>query len=177
MDGCRAPTVHRDVTQAGQGSLFGACRLLRLFNYQPCPLALSTLSKVFISFVHQRCNLSCFLDLIRHGKHHNHNVTNQHPKQVETSPPPSMTPVSPHPVVSPGPREAAQIIVDEERQAHSKMPRYQGLDNFELIDKMGELVDINPSFVLFFSPGSSGAFSNVYKGIDRRTSMKVAGIL
>ncbi|KAG6878121.1 hypothetical protein C0993_012125 [Termitomyces sp. T159_Od127] len=82
--------------------------------------------------------VDAFKNLIRHGKHHNHNVTNQHPKQVDSSPPPSMTPVPSHPVVSPGPREAAQIIVDEERQAHSKMPRYQGLDNFELIDKMGD---------------------------------------
>ncbi|KAG6890899.1 hypothetical protein C0995_000856 [Termitomyces sp. Mi166 len=114
-----------------------------------------------------------FKNLIRHGKHHNHNVTN-HPKQVESSPPPSMTPVPSRSVISPGPREAAQIIVDEERQAHSKMPKYQGLENFELIDKMGESVYINPSLVLFFSPASSGAFSNVYKGIDRRTSMKVA---
>ncbi|KAG6911684.1 hypothetical protein DXG01_007934 [Tephrocybe rancida] len=68
-----------------------------------------------------------------------------------------MAPVPSHPVVSPGPREAAQIIVNEERQANSKMPKYQGLENFELQDKMGD-----------------GAFSNVYKGIDRRNSSKVA---
>ncbi|KAG5715310.1 Serine/threonine-protein kinase srk1 [Termitomyces sp. T112] len=101
--------------------------------------------------------VDAFKNLIRHGKHHNQNVTN-HPKQVEScSPPPSMTPVPSHPIISPSPREAAQIIVDEERQAHSKMPKYQGLENFELIDKMGD-----------------GAFSNVYRGIDLRTSMKVA---
>ncbi|KNZ73858.1 Serine/threonine-protein kinase srk1 [Termitomyces sp. J132] len=85
-----------------------------------------------------------------------------------------MTPVPSHPIISPSPREAAQIIVDEERQAHSKMPKYQGLENFELIDKMGESVHINPSLVLFFSFAISGAFSNVYRGIDLRTSMKVA---
>ncbi|KAG5643789.1 hypothetical protein DXG03_009668 [Asterophora parasitica] len=54
-------------------------------------------------------------------------------------------------------REAAQIIVDEERHARSKMPRYKGLENFDLLDKMGD-----------------GAFSNVYKGIDVRTGSKVA---
>ena len=85
------------------------------------------------------CNSQCFPDLIRHGKHHNQNVTN-HPKQVESSPPTSMTPVPSHPITSPSPREAAQIIVDEERQAHLKMPKYQGLENFELLDKMGESV-------------------------------------
>ncbi|KAG6833736.1 hypothetical protein H0H87_001168 [Tephrocybe sp. NHM501043] len=68
-----------------------------------------------------------------------------------------MTPVPSHPLVFPTPREACQIIVDEERQIHSKMPKYQGLENFELLDKMGD-----------------GAFSNVYKGIDRRNLAKVA---
>ncbi|KAG6832955.1 hypothetical protein H0H92_004839 [Tricholoma furcatifolium] len=104
--------------------------------------------------------VDAFKNLIRHGKHHNHsdNVANE-PKQAEprVSPPPSMTPVSSHPIVSPGAREAAQLIVDEERQSTSRMPKYPGLENYDLIDKMGD-----------------GAFSNVYRGTNLRTSSKVA---
>ncbi|KAF5387803.1 hypothetical protein D9615_000239 [Tricholomella constricta] len=96
--------------------------------------------------------VDAFKSLIRHGKHHNNNQPKQQvlPHDI---PPQSMTP----PVISPGPHEAAQIIVDQERHARSKMPNYNGLENFELLDKMGD-----------------GAFSNVYKGIDLRTSAKVA---
>lgn len=39
---------------------------------------------------------------------------------------------------SPGHREAAEMIVNEEREAKSKMPVYPGLENFKLLDKMGE---------------------------------------
>ncbi|KAK0490718.1 Pkinase-domain-containing protein [Armillaria novae-zelandiae] len=54
-------------------------------------------------------------------------------------------------------REAAQIIVKEERDAKAQMPTYKGLENFQLIDKMGD-----------------GAFSNVYKAIDLTTQKSVA---
>ncbi|KAA1466271.1 Pkinase-domain-containing protein [Dentipellis sp. KUC8613] len=51
----------------------------------------------------------------------------------------------------------AEMIVQEEREAKSKMPTYKGLERFKLIDKMGD-----------------GAFSNVYKAIDLTNGQKVA---
>lgn len=86
--------------------------------------------------------LHSFLDLIRHGKHHNHNQNNQ-PKQepVASSPHHPPTPPPPPPV-SPGTREAAEMIVEQERETRSKMPSYAGLENFQLVDKMGESVAI-----------------------------------
>jgi hypothetical protein len=39
---------------------------------------------------------------------------------------------------SPDHREAAEMIVSEEREAKAKMPTYVGLENFRLLDKMGE---------------------------------------
>ncbi|KAI0952025.1 hypothetical protein AcV7_007954 [Taiwanofungus camphoratus] len=54
-------------------------------------------------------------------------------------------------------KEHAESIVNEERQAKAKMPVYKGLDDYKLLDKMGD-----------------GAFSNVYKAIDLRTGQKVA---
>ncbi|KAG5635775.1 hypothetical protein H0H81_010135 [Sphagnurus paluster] len=102
--------------------------------------------------------VDAFKNLIRHGKHHNHNRDNNPPKQNEPDSASKSMPQEDSPsIVSPSPREAAQIIVDEERHARSKMPKYQGLENFDLVDKMGD-----------------GAFSNVYKGIDLRTNAKVA---
>lgn len=110
--------------------------------------------------------VDAFKNLIRHGKHH------QHPPPVEAPPPPPPPPpqtvpipVSPrhHPydpvngIVNASHREAAQLIVDEERQERSKMPVYPGLDNFHLLDKMGD-----------------GAFSNVYKAVDVRRNARVA---
>lgn len=88
------------------------------------------------------CLFIFFLDLIRHGKHHNH-----HAKE-EPSPSPTASRVArqqpqaeshpPHEI--PHPREAAEIIVNEEREAKTKMPHYKGLENFKLIEKMGECV-------------------------------------
>ncbi|PCH41537.1 Pkinase-domain-containing protein [Wolfiporia cocos MD-104 SS10] len=54
-------------------------------------------------------------------------------------------------------KEHVETIVQEEREAKGKMPTYKGLENYQLLDKMGD-----------------GAFSNVYKAIDRRTGQKVA---
>ncbi|KAH7904223.1 kinase-like domain-containing protein [Hygrophoropsis aurantiaca] len=45
----------------------------------------------------------------------------------------------------------------EEREPKPKMPTYKGLENFKLVEKMGD-----------------GAFSNVYKAIDLSTGKKVA---
>jgi hypothetical protein len=99
-----------------------------------------------MSFAHPYCMNAAHtspLDLIRHGKHHNHaNVDdpkNQTPDTRGLRQPPSpakATSTTP-------PREAAELIVQEERRQKSIMPIYKGLEAYELTDKMGELV---PSF-------------------------------
>lgn len=86
------------------------------------------------------------------------------------------------PLASPDYQREAQQIVREEREQREKMPNYpvsgqewegtlksmltetccwhlfQGLEGFKLVEKMGD-----------------GAFSNVYKAIDRTSGQKVAG--
>ncbi|KAJ7228817.1 kinase-like domain-containing protein [Mycena pura] len=54
-------------------------------------------------------------------------------------------------------REAAEQIVQQERELKSQMPTYKGLENFKMVEKMGD-----------------GAFSNVYHAIDLTTNAKVA---
>ncbi|AFR92267.2 CAMK/CAMK1 protein kinase [Cryptococcus neoformans] len=61
------------------------------------------------------------------------------------------------PAASPNYREEAEKIVADERAQSEKMPVYAGLEEFKLIEKMGD-----------------GAFSNVYKAVDRRSGQKVA---
>lgn len=39
-------------------------------------------------------------------------------------------------------KEIAEYIVKEEREAKSKLPQYPGLEQFKLIEKMGEYVVI-----------------------------------
>jgi serine/threonine-protein kinase RCK2 len=39
---------------------------------------------------------------------------------------------------SPDYRKEAEMIVQEERETKNKMPTYKGLENFKLLDKMGE---------------------------------------
>ncbi|TIB01977.1 hypothetical protein E3P96_02252 [Wallemia ichthyophaga] len=51
----------------------------------------------------------------------------------------------------------AEMIVEQERRERSKMPSYPGLEQYEIIDKMGD-----------------GAFSNVYKALDTKNHQKVA---
>ncbi|KAJ7095227.1 kinase-like domain-containing protein [Mycena belliarum] len=91
-----------------------------------------------------------FKNLLRHGKHHNH-------------PPPSAPAPAPAPPTPPTPpdekmaREAAQEIVRQERELSDQMPSYKGLENFKIVEKMGD-----------------GAFSNVYHAIDLTTNKKVA---
>ncbi|KAI0366355.1 Pkinase-domain-containing protein [Pilatotrama ljubarskyi] len=58
---------------------------------------------------------------------------------------------------SPKYKEQVEQIVQEEREAKGKMPVYKGLENYKLVEKMGD-----------------GAFSNVYKAIDLRSGQKVA---
>ncbi|KAG2233845.1 hypothetical protein BDF21DRAFT_340592 [Thamnidium elegans] len=52
---------------------------------------------------------------------------------------------------------AVTKIVKEENLAKSKVPEYEGLEGFTLLNKLGE-----------------GAFSNVYKAIDKKTGQHVA---
>lgn len=70
-------------------------------------------------------------------------------------------------------------IVQEEREAKDKMPTYKGLENYRLLDKMGECV-LHRSQCIPRAHSTlnvtSGAFSNVYKAIDLRTSARVAGV-
>jgi len=54
-------------------------------------------------------------------------------------------------------REAAEQIVKQEREQKEQMPNYKGLENFKIVEKMGD-----------------GAFSNVYHAIDLTTNKKVA---
>ncbi|KAI9265756.1 hypothetical protein EDC94DRAFT_499966, partial [Helicostylum pulchrum] len=52
---------------------------------------------------------------------------------------------------------AVTKIVKEENLAKSKVPEYEGLEGFTLLNKLGE-----------------GAFSNVYKAIDKKAGQHVA---
>ncbi|KAL7421692.1 MAPK-activated protein kinase Srk1 [Cryptotrichosporon argae] len=61
------------------------------------------------------------------------------------------------PMVSPNYREEAEKIVAEERAQGERMPVYAGLESYTLIEKMGD-----------------GAFSNVYKAVEKATGRKVA---
>ncbi|KAF4602255.1 MAPK-activated protein kinase Srk1 [Pleurotus pulmonarius] len=121
-----------------------------------------------------------FLDLIRHGKHHNHvkqdkppaaeresrfsssSTRAQHQQQQQSQQQQQALPVNAQNTHAgqlpiPQPREAAEQIVLEEKEAKEKMPAYKGLEQFKLLDKMGD-----------------GAFSNVYKALDLSTGKKVA---
>lgn len=110
---------------------------------------------------------SFLLDLIRHGKAH------QSPKQADGNSDSSLSSTAPtiprshkeqrepkpakqqEPPKSPPAsyQKEAEIIVQEERQAKSKMPVYKGLERFKLLDKMGEYVSLadfhRPLFTCF----------------------------
>jgi hypothetical protein len=80
------------------------------------------------------------LDLLRHGKHHNH-------ARHENTPPPSAA------TDEQMSREAAEQIVKQEREQKEQMPTYKGLENFKIVEKMGESVP-RPIFfdVVFIYP-------------------------
>lgn len=102
--------------------------------------------------------LQPYVDLIRYGKHHGHVNKNDAPSTLpDDSPPPKhKQPAASAPDVSkrapsppppkqeaepvPAHAEAAQFIVEEERKQKSKMPIYKGLEDYEILDKMGESV-------------------------------------
>lgn len=54
-------------------------------------------------------------------------------------------------------REEAEKIVAQEKAQGEKMPKFEGLENYTLLEKMGD-----------------GAFSNVFKAMDNRAGRKVA---
>ncbi|KZT20761.1 Pkinase-domain-containing protein [Neolentinus lepideus HHB14362 ss-1] len=123
--------------------------------------------------------VDAFKNLIRHGKAHHAPprqdklYVEQYPaelKQQRRSPqqtqqhqpqhrdlPDHSAPAQQKPPQSPGYTKEAEMIVQEEREAKNKMPSYKGLENFQLLEKMGD-----------------GAFSNVYMALDLSTGKKVA---
>ncbi|KAJ7283833.1 kinase-like domain-containing protein [Mycena rebaudengoi] len=92
-----------------------------------------------------------FKNLLRHGKHNNHGRQQDNP-----TPPPSAT-ASDHQHEEKMAREAAEQIVRQERELKAQMPSYKGLENFQIVEKMGD-----------------GAFSNVYHAKDLTSEKKVA---
>jgi len=113
----------------------------------PSRVCLTRFLLLFILFIY-------FTDLIRHGKHHHHHARhdNNTPPDTHSDDSTSRGPThqqeqsipdhsDPTPVAAPlDNREAAEIIVNEEREAKNKMPDHKGLENFNLVEKMGELV-------------------------------------
>lgn len=96
-------------------------------------------------------------DLIRHGKNHHHarqeaikSGAPEHPtrglnqQQQPHGPSPPAAPIQParqeRQVEFPDPKDAAEMIVNEERESKSKMPNHIGLEKFKLVEKMGEFV-------------------------------------
>jgi len=94
-------------------------------------------------------------DLIRHGKHHqaaaqadgrqlgqasldNPPRGNQKQQQQAMHQIPRDTQFVDQHQPSPDHHQVAEMIVNEEREASAKMPTHIGLENFKLIDKMGE---------------------------------------
>lgn len=82
--------------------------------------------------------------------HYNQQPRPESPKQKADHSAPSSTLV-------PEIAQAQDTAVPEDHHPKVKMPTYKGLENFKLLEKMGD-----------------GAFSNVYKAIDLTTNEKVA---
>ncbi|THH33804.1 hypothetical protein EUX98_g444 [Antrodiella citrinella] len=110
--------------------------------------------------------VDAFKNLIRHGK--NHHTARHEEAQYQYSAPPAVPPTAqahkqprqqqqPEQGHSTKYKEEVEKIVQEEREAKAKMPVYKGLEQFKLLDKMGD-----------------GAFSNVYKAVNIHTGQKVA---
>jgi hypothetical protein len=91
------------------------------------------------------------LDLLRHGRNHN---SGHPPRQIHAQPnnipsrvdhqqeqATSVAPVNHTEPTYPPAQEAAVMIVNEERESRNSMPSYKGLENFKLLEKMGECAD------------------------------------
>ena len=98
-------------------------------------------------------------DLIRHGRNHHNTRTQDEDEQPSTSQPqkprehqaretreqpyqkqPQTQAQTQTKMSSTKYKDEVQKIVQEEREAKSKMPTIKGLENFKLVDKMGEYV-------------------------------------
>lgn len=121
-------------------------------------------------------------EILRHGKHanagDNANSSRHQAKAAVPPPPPTQHRSAPEPAKAAPPpeqaepsrdtykqtagatknyREEAERIVAEEKAQGERMPSYDGLEDYTLVEKMGD-----------------GAFSNVYKAIEKKTGRKVA---
>ncbi|CAG8544432.1 9404_t:CDS:2 [Ambispora gerdemannii] len=102
-----------------------------------------------------------FKSLIRHGKQATkHGRDNgRQPKTPQPLPERTHTNSRIYPEIAPKVDNATAVaqIVAEERDQKAKVPKYPGLQRFQILKKMGD-----------------GAFSNVYKALDTVTQKKVA---
>lgn len=114
-------------------------------------------------FPHISFSLSVSLDLIRHGKHHHaarseavKNHDEQNTQRTQANSRASCQQEQGHTVTQPTQgvhynvrhdqesmkpppaREIVQTMVDEEREKKLKMPVYKGLEDYRLLEKMGE---------------------------------------
>ncbi|KAF8843191.1 Pkinase-domain-containing protein [Paxillus ammoniavirescens] len=120
--------------------------------------------------------VAAFKNLIR--KHQNHRYPDSDPQEYPRSVPPPSQDIEQNPPQPPPPEpakpqaehpaqpppsplevhpKAEMVPAPDGHEPRPKLPNYKGLENFRLIDKMGD-----------------GAFSNVYKAIDLSTGDKVA---
>jgi hypothetical protein len=142
------------------------------------------------------------LDLIRHGKNHIHVRQDDFPNSQQPaapttdarSQPERRQQAEPQPQSQPKQQQAhktqpatakqsqhitreVEKIVREEREAMEKMPAYNGLERYKLIEKKGECA-IFPRLIRVGRLTDllcSGAFSNVYKALDLTSGTHVAG--
>jgi serine/threonine protein kinase len=97
----------------------------------------------------QQAKLRAEQDSQKHQQPEKHHQPEKEQQQPENTPQPEPTPDSRH--------QQTNMAVPEDREPKNKLPTYKGLDNFKLLDKMGD-----------------GAFSNVYKAMDLTTGQTVA---
>ncbi|OJA20910.1 hypothetical protein AZE42_00897 [Rhizopogon vesiculosus] len=100
-----------------------------------------------------------------HQPQHRQQPQESHPQEPQPQPQPrteqdSHKQQQDHHTPQPAPdtrQKQVNMTPPEDREQKNKLPTYKGLENFKLLDKMGD-----------------GAFSNVYKAIDLTTGDKVA---
>jgi serine/threonine protein kinase len=97
----------------------------------------------------QQAKLRVEQDSQKHQQPEKHHQPEKEQQQPENTPQPEPAPDSRH--------QQTNMAVPEDREPKNKLPTYKGLDNFKLLDKMGD-----------------GAFSNVYKAMDLTTGQTVA---